>query len=126
MTFRILHLTFDCADPGALADFWCAALGYRRTELVGESVAEAVPPEGVPAPKLLFIKVPEPKTAKNRVHVDIAVPDRDAVVQRMLDLGATKVGEYDEWNTQWVTLRDPEGNEVCIASDPRTGGERSG
>jgi len=41
-------------------------------------------------------------------------------MRRMLDLGATKVGEYDEWGTQWVTLRDPEGNEVCIARDPRT------
>jgi catechol 2,3-dioxygenase-like lactoylglutathione lyase family enzyme len=125
VTFRLLHLTFDCADPGALADFWCAALGYRRTELGNDlgnqHVAEAIPPEGVSAPKLLFIMVPEPKTAKNRVHVDLAVPDRDAVVRRMLDLGATKVGEYDEWGTQWVTLRDPEGNEVCMASEPDRG-----
>lgn len=119
MSFRVLHVTFDCTDPGALADFWCAALGYRRSALVGEYVAEAVPPEGAQAPKLLFLKVPEPKTAKNRMHLDIGVPDRDAVVQRMLGLGATKVGEYDEWNTQWVTLRDPEGNEVCIARDQR-------
>ncbi|CAA9216963.1 MAG: hypothetical protein AVDCRST_MAG76-466 [uncultured Acidimicrobiales bacterium] len=117
--FRIRHLTFDCGDPGALADFWCAALGYRRTELGDQHVAEAIPPEGVQAPALLFIKVPEPKTAKNRLHVDLAVADRDAVVQRMLDLGATKVGEYDEWGTQWVTLRDLEGNEVCVAQDPR-------
>ncbi len=77
MTFRILHLTFDCADPGALADFWCAVLGYERTPLGLEMVAEAVPPDGVEAPKLLFIKVPEPKTAKNRLHVDFAVPDRE-------------------------------------------------
>ncbi len=120
MTFRILHLTFDCADPGALADFWCAALGYERTPLGDKNVAEAAPPDGVETPKLLFIKVPEPKVAKNRLHVDLAVPDRDGVGRRMLDLGATKVGEYDEWGTQWVTLRDPEGNEVCLARDPRT------
>ncbi len=118
MTFRILHLTFDCADPGALADFWCAALGYERTPLGDKNVAEAAPPDGVEAPKLLFIKVPEPKVAKNRLHVDLAVSDRDTVVRRMLDLGATKVGEYDEWGSQWVTVRDPEGNEVCIAHDP--------
>ena len=55
--FRVLHLTFDCAEPGSLADLWCAALGYRRTELGDRFVAEAVPPEGVQAPKLLFIKV---------------------------------------------------------------------
>lgn len=119
MTFRILHLTFDCADPGALADFWCAVMGYERTPLGLEMVAEAVPPDGVEAPKLLFVKVPEPKTAKNRLHVDFAVPDRAGFVQRMLDLGATKVGEYDEWGSEWVTMRDPEGNEVCIAQDPR-------
>jgi len=118
VTFRVLHLTFDCANPGVLADFWCEALGYRRTELGHEMVAEAIPPEGVQAPKLLFIRVPEPKTAKNRLHVDLAVPDRDAVVQRMLALGATQVGEYDEWGTAWVTLRDPEGNEMCVAQDP--------
>jgi len=117
VTFRILHLTFDSADPGALAEFWCAALGYQRTELGHEMVAEAIPPDGVHAPKLLFIKVPEPKTAKNRMHVDLAVPDREALVQRMLGLGATKVGEYDEWGSSWVTLRDPDGNEVCIAQD---------
>jgi len=122
MTFRVIHLTFDCADPGALADFWCAALGYRRTELGLEMVAEAVPPEDVEAPKLLFIKVPEPKVAKNRMHVDLAVADRAAVVQRMLDLGATQVGDYDEWGSSWTTLRDPEGNEVCIAQDRPVGG----
>lgn len=119
MTFRLLHVTFDCADPGALAGFWCAALGYSRTELASDAVAEAVPHEGVLAPKLLFIRVPESKTAKNRMHLDIAVPDRDAVVQRMIDLGATEVGEYDEWDTRGVTLRDPEGNELCVARDPR-------
>ena len=119
MTFRVLHVTFDCADPGALADFWCASLGYTRTDLSSEFVAEAAPPDGVAAPKLLFVKVPEPKAAKNRMHLDIGAPDRDEVVRRMLDLGATKVGEYDEWGTQWVTLQDPEGNEVCIAQDPR-------
>ncbi len=75
---------------------------------------------GLDPPSLQFIKVPEPKAAKNRLHIDLAVPDRDGVVRRMVDLGATKVGEYDEWGTQWVTLRDPEGNEVCIARDPRT------
>jgi len=118
VTFRILHLTFDCTDPGALADFWCAALGFRRTELGHQMVAEAIPPEGVQAPKLLFIRVAEPKTAKNRLHVDLAVPDRDSLVRHMLDLGATKVGEYDEWGSSWVTLQDPEGNEVCIAQEP--------
>ncbi len=117
MTFRILHLTFDCADPGALADFWCASLGYRRTELGLEMVAEAIPPEDVQAPRLLFIRVPEPKTAKNRMHIDLSVPDRAGLVRRMLGLGATEVGRYDEWGSSWITLRDPEGNEVCIAQD---------
>ena len=120
MTFRVLHLTFDCADPGALADFWCAALGYEATPLRSEFVAEAAPPDGLEAPKLLFLKVPEPKTAKNRMHVDLGVADPEVVVQRMLGLGATKVGDYDEWGTRWTTLRDPEGNEVCIAHDPRS------
>ena len=58
----------------------------------------------------MFIAVPEPRQGKNRVHLDLVSTDRQAVVERALSLGATKVGEFDEYGTQWTTLADPEGN----------------
>ena len=58
----------------------------------------------------MFLAVPEPRQGKNRVHLDLVSTDRQAVVERALSLGATKVGEFDEYGTQWTTLADPEGN----------------
>ena len=70
-------------------------------------------------PGLLFARVPEPKTLKNRLHLDFRPDDRDAVVARLLDLGATHtdVGQGDE---SWVVLADPEGNEFCVLSSRHT------
>jgi hypothetical protein len=124
VSFRVLHLTFDCADPGGLADFWCASLGYRRSELGNEHVAEAVPPDGVQAPKLLFIKVPEPKTAKNRVHLDVNVgaglphDGRKSAVRTRADeivaLGATELRTAEENGEYWIVMQDIDGNEFCV------------
>ena len=58
----------------------------------------------------MFLAVPEPRQGKNRVHLDLVSTDRQAAVERALGLGATKVGEFDEYGTQWTTLADPEGN----------------
>ena len=66
-------------------------------------------------PTWLFARVPEPKTAKNRMHVDLAAPDREAEVARLVELGATRVADIDEWGYQWTVLQDPEGNEFCVA-----------
>jgi len=59
--------------------------------------------------------VPEPKAAKNRMHVDLAAPDREAEVARLVALGATRVADMDEWGYQSTVLHDPEGNEFCVA-----------
>jgi predicted enzyme related to lactoylglutathione lyase len=67
---------------------------------------------------LAFIKVPEPKTAKNRVHVDLAVPDLAAGVERAVALGATRHGDFDEASFVWTTFTDPEGNEFDIVLEP--------
>ena len=66
-------------------------------------------------PTWLFAKVPEPKTAKNRMHVDMATPDRDAEVARLIGLGATRVTDMNEWGYEWTVMQDPEGNEFCVA-----------
>ena len=116
MTLGIQCFDFDCLDPNRVAQFWQAALGWRLTH---QSEEECVlePPEGSPqdgvAPDLLFLKVPEVKTVKNRVHIDLRPDDQDAEVQRLLDLGATHV-DIDQGDTRWVVLADPEGNEFCV------------
>ena len=66
-------------------------------------------------PTWLFAKVPESKTAKNRMHVDLAAPDHEAEVARLVALGATRVADMEEWGYEWTVLQDPEGNEFCVA-----------
>jgi len=88
--------------------------------------ASRVDPDGV-GPRLFFQRVPEPKTAKNRVHLDLSVvgggrgtpPEESraliaAAVERAVTAGATKVREFDEPTGYWVVLQDPEGNEFCL------------
>jgi predicted enzyme related to lactoylglutathione lyase len=65
----------------------------------------------------MFIQVPEAKTTKNRMHVDLTATDRTHEVERLLGLGATVVHENDERGTRWTTLADPEGNEFCVAEN---------
>ena len=63
----------------------------------------------------LFAKVPERKVAKNRMHLDLASPDHEAEVARLVALGATRVADMEEWGYEWTVLQDPEGNEFCVA-----------
>jgi hypothetical protein len=127
MTSRFTELAIDCADPHGLARFWCSVLGYEVQDEDGEIVTIGPPaaPEGrnhrgpVP-PTLTFAYVPERKTVKNRLHLDVSPTDReqDEEVRRLLDLGArhVDVGQGDE---SWVVLADPEGNEFCVLADRR-------
>ncbi|MEV4664311.1 VOC family protein [Micromonospora echinofusca] len=122
MTSKFTELAIDCADPHGLARFWCAVLGYVVQDEDDEIVTIGSPmvPEGrdrpgpVP-PTLTFARVPESKTVKNRLHIDLNPTDmdRDEEVRRLLDLGArhADVGQGDE---RWVVLADPEGNEFCV------------
>lgn len=116
MTLQIDNVTFDCDDPRTLAAFWAAALDRPVADGANEFVA-AIPghrPAGTPT--LLFIKVPEGKAVKNRVHLDLATDDTYAEVARLLTLGATKVGEHAEWGMTWSVLTDVEGNEFCVGA----------
>ncbi|PID96331.1 MAG: glyoxalase/bleomycin resistance/dioxygenase family protein [Actinomycetales bacterium] len=105
--------TVDCADVAKVAAFWSAAL--ERPIAAEANEYFAMIPAVVPGEQTwLFLKVPEGKTAKNRMHVDFGSTDRAADVARLLELGASLVGDYDEWGTRWTTLQDVEGNEFCI------------
>lgn len=141
-TFQV---TFDCADPERVSRFWMAALGYQQSEppegfsnwdewatdagIPEESWSDfrdAVDPDGV-GPRLFFQRVPEPKTVKNRVHLDVNVgggrevaiderrPTIDAEVERLVGEGATKLREGSEGEgSYFVVMQDPEGNELCL------------
>jgi hypothetical protein len=109
----ISNVTFDSADPRTHAAFWSAVTGYEPIEERDDFVALQAPDQrGVR--RILFLQVPEPKTAKSRMHVDLATRNPEAEIERLVGLGATKV-EYREGNgTSWTVMLDPEGNEFCI------------
>ena len=127
MASKLTDLAIDCADPHGLARFWCAVLDYEVRDEEDDLVTIGSPgvPDGkhrvgpVP-PTLTFARVPEGKTVKNRLHVDVNPTDReqDEEVRRLLDLGArhADVGQGDQ---SWVVLADPEGNEFCVLAARR-------
>lgn len=110
-----LGLVLDCHDPDAQASFWSQALGYDVIGGAGNYVL-LLPPGGEAGPQFLLQRVPEPKQTKNRMHVDIHVPDIEAEAARLVDLGAERVEEEQrsENGSNWVLLQDPEGNELCV------------
>jgi catechol 2,3-dioxygenase-like lactoylglutathione lyase family enzyme len=139
-----VQVTFDCADPARLADFWAAALGYRIPDPPGDfatwpdflraqgvpesefnSASAAEDPDGV-GPRLFFQRVPEPKAGKNRVHIDVNAgggrdqPEDerakrvDEKVAALVEHGATFVEKRAQMGDRWVVMQDPEGNEFCV------------
>jgi predicted enzyme related to lactoylglutathione lyase len=114
---RIQCLCVDTADPARLAEFWQSALGWRRTyEEPDEVVLE--PPEGSPedgvVPDLLFLRVPEAKSGKNRLHLDLRPLDQEAEVARLEGLGARRADVGQGPEVGWVVMADPDGNEFCV------------
>jgi predicted enzyme related to lactoylglutathione lyase len=107
---KIVSITFDCWDAAALAKFWGEMLGRPVEDGATETYAEL---DGTPG--MTFMAVPEPKTVKNRVHLDLMVEDLAAEAERALALGAAKSAEFDEGGFRWITFRDPAGNEFDLA-----------
>jgi Glyoxalase-like domain len=137
------QVVFDSAAPHALADWWADALGWRvepsdeafirrmiaegrageddttthRGALVWRAGAAIRHPAGTGrAPRILFQRVTEPKTVKNRVHLDVRVGTDEvaAVVDRLIAKGATHLHDGRQGPYTWITLADPEGNELCV------------
>ena len=139
-----IQVTMDCADPDRLATFWATALGYKKQDppegyatwrefLAAQGVPEdqwssasaIVDPSGS-GPRIFFQRVPEPKAAKNRVHLDVnaggghdtPADERrrrvDAAVERLIQAGATRLRAFEERGERWVVMQDPEGNEFCL------------
>jgi predicted enzyme related to lactoylglutathione lyase len=127
MGIRIQCLCIDAEDPAKIASFWQSALGWRRTfEKADEVVLE--PPAGSPedgmAPDLLFLKVPEGKAVKNRLHLDLRPDDQAAEVARLEALGGRRVS-VGQGEVSWVVMADPEGNEFDVLR-PLTAAELAG
>ena len=137
-----VQIAVDCARPHELADWWAEALGWevepqdeafiRRMVAEGHASEEhtvrhrgalrwrsatALRSPDPGRPRVLFQAVPEPKTGKNRLHLDVHVgPERrEAEVDRLLAMGATELWRKSQGTYSWVTLADPEGNEFCVA-----------
>jgi len=127
MTSKFTELAIDCADPGALARFWCSVLDYEVHDeddglvtIGSRPAAGGTNQPGPVPPTLTFAHVPEGKTAKNRLHLDVSPADRDQEneVRRLLDLGARRA-DIGQGDVSWVVLADPEGNEFCVLADRR-------
>jgi hypothetical protein len=137
MPSHVRSITFDCAKPDRLADFWAAALGYTKREPPAEHAtwaeylqalgipegqwstsAAVLDPEGI-RPRLLFLPVPEGKVVKNRVHLDLTPEDTmEAEVRRLLRLGAQVVQRFTTPVGDFTVMHDPEGNEFCVETGP--------
>lgn len=117
MDIRIQCVVVDSDDCEREARFWSEALGWRVTY---ESPAEwcIEPPEGSPeadvAPDILFVKVPDRKSVKNRLHFDLRPADQQGQVDRLIELGARRVDIGQSDDVSWVVMADPEGNEFCV------------
>lgn len=130
MTSKFTELAIDCADPHGLARFWCSVLGYEvqdeddhgAVRIGSPTVPEGKSRPGPVPPTLTFARVPEGKTSKNRVHLDINPTDReqDEEVNRLLDLGARHADVGQTGDESWVCLADPEGNEFCVLAGRHT------
>ncbi|MFE6760833.1 VOC family protein [Streptomyces sp. NPDC057689] len=123
MTSRFTELVVDCHDPERLAAFWCAVLDFRVLDRgegmveIGswEPTVEAIRAGQMP-PTIMFIQVPEGKSVKNRLHLDVSPIDADTPTEaaRLIGLGATKVDVGQGPARSWVVMADPEGNEFDV------------
>jgi predicted enzyme related to lactoylglutathione lyase len=112
MTLSVEMVTFDCADPAPVADWWATQLGGKTRELMPGEFIVVTRPEG---PHLGFQKVPDPTPGKNRLHLDFRAADIDAEVARLVAAGATETGRHAVGDAiRWVVLEDPAGNVFCV------------
>jgi predicted enzyme related to lactoylglutathione lyase len=116
MPSRIAVIAVDSNDPRTVADFWCAVLDWQVTDEGDEGVSIAAADGSWPT--IDFLVVPEGKTIKNRLHLDLRADGvtTAAELDRLLALGARRVDVGQGPDVSWVVLADPEGNEFCLLS----------
>jgi hypothetical protein len=119
MTLRLGEIVIDCADHEVVVSFWLAAMGdYERVDVNEQYVGISPRERSVGRPAILFQKVPEAKTVKNRVHLDLRGETMAGEVERLRALGATFIAERSLGDAvRWTVMADPEGNELCVSGD---------
>ena len=122
MTLSLQCITVDAHNPKLLAEFWAEALGWSIGE-DGDDIGwwierETNDSKTTGFPDILFLKVPDSKVLKNRLHLDLRPDDQTIEVARLEKLGARKIeiGQSNDPDTTWVVMADPEGNEFCVLS----------
>jgi Glyoxalase-like domain len=113
VSLRWEEVVVDCRDFRTLGHWWSDALGWPIIA-EGDDELEIQNPTGG-NPTLLFANVPEPKSAKNRLHLDFVPDDQSAEVERLVGLGASRT-DIGQGQTPWIVMADPEGNEFCVLS----------
>ena len=113
MSITLENIAFDCTDAAALATFWAGVLSVPVDADSNEFFATVN--RAADTPTLMFLQVPEPRTAKNRLHLDLATADLSTEVARLIDLGAKHHSDHNEYGVHWITLVDPEGNLFDLA-----------
>jgi len=118
---RLLNITFSCNDPERLAEFWGTLLDYEAASAGDSWIATDPRGEGT---RLLFNRMEKSGTIEVPIHVDVNVPDREAELNRILQLVArfveTRSDSIGDFSETWTVMRDPEGNGFCIQSPPKT------
>lgn len=117
MALRWQAICIDSTDPVPLAHWWAELLGWRITEEDDDEVVLEPPadsPEDGVSPDILVLRVPEEKTVKDRIHIDLRPDDQAAEVARAEALGARRIDIGQSESDTWVVLADPQGNEFCI------------
>ena len=108
------NVVIDCADHDVVVPFWTAALGWTAHPINEQFVGLRAPAaEGIGF-DILFQRVPEPKLAKNRAHIDFDAADMEGEVERLIGLGGSKIAEHNLGSFRWTVVADPEGNEFCV------------
>jgi predicted enzyme related to lactoylglutathione lyase len=117
MSISVLAISIDAYDAAQLAHFWAQALQRTVNDSATEEFASiAGDTDSPPGPMLMFHKVPEGKTVKNRLHIDLQAADVVAEADRLISLGARQIRSLAENNNRWISLRDPEGNEFDLVA----------
>ncbi|MFE5617204.1 VOC family protein [Streptomyces sp. NPDC056524] len=118
MAVRMYHVVVDSHDPRAQARFWAQVLDWKI--LYEDEHEVVIGADEYALPGLCFLPVPESKTVKNRLHIDLTPDDRDAEVERIVELGARRIDIGQGEDATWVVLADPEGNEFCVLRPKRS------
>ena len=115
MSTTFFGLAVDCADAAEVGRFWADVLGRDVADNpTQEHAVVLVDDEGTHGPRLSFHQVPEPKTVKNRLHLDLITTDLEGETERLIGLGARKLRDIEQGTTRWTTFGDIEGNEFDL------------